>query len=157
MSDLIKIADIDLSGKRVLIREDYNVPIKDGVVEDDTRIRASLVTLQQILDANAKIMIMSHLGRPSEGAFDDAFSLQPIATRLSELLDKDIPLIKDWLDGINLDKDDIVLCENVRFEIGEIENDDDLARKMAKLCDVYVNDAFATAHRAQASTYGQKH
>ncbi len=154
MSDLIKIADIDLSGKRVLIREDYNVPIKDGVVEDNTRIRVSLITLQQILDANAKIMIISHLGRPSEGAFDDAFSLQPVATCLSELLDKDISLIKDWLDGINLDKEDIVLCENVRFETGEIENDDDLARKMAKLCDVYVNDAFATAHRAQASTYG---
>jgi len=154
MSDLIKIADIDLSGKRVLIREDYNVPIKDGVVEDNTRIRASLITLQQILDANAKIMIMSHLGRPREGTFDDAFSLQPVATCLSELLDKDIPLIKDWLNGINLDKEDIVLCENVRFESGEIENDDDLARKMAKLCDVFVNDAFATAHRSQASTYG---
>jgi len=154
MSDLIKIADIDLSGKRVLIREDYNVPIKDGKVEDDTRIRASLTTLQQILDANAKIMIMSHLGRPSEGTFDDAFSLQPVTTCLSELLGEDIPLIKDWLNDTNLNKQNIVLCENVRFENGEKENDDDLARKMAKLCDVYVNDAFATAHRVQASTYG---
>lgn len=154
MSDLVKIADIDLAGKRVLVREDYNVPIKDGKVVDDTRIQASLLTLQQILDANAKVMIMSHLGRPEEGKFDDSFSLQPVATRLSELLGINVPLVKDWLEGVSFDKDNIVLCENVRFEIGEIDNDDDLARKMARLCDVFVNDAFATAHRAQASTSG---
>ena len=154
MSDLVKIADIDLAGKRVLVREDYNVPIKDGKVVDDTRIQASLLTLQQILDANAKVMIMSHLGRPEEGKFDDSFSLQPVATRLSELLGINVPLVKDWLEGVSFDKDNIILCENVRFEIGEIDNDDDLARKMARLCDVFVNDAFATAHRAQASTSG---
>lgn len=154
MSDLVKITDIDLAGKCVLVREDYNVPIKDNRVEDDTRIRASLLTLQQILDANAKIIIMSHLGRPEQGKFDEAFSLKPVATCLSGLLGINVPLVKDWLEGINFDNNNIVLCENVRFEVGEKENDDDLARKMAKLCDVFVNDAFATAHRAQASTSG---
>jgi phosphoglycerate kinase len=154
MSDLIKITDLDLSGKRVLIREDYNVPIKDGQVEDDTRIRATLPTLEQILESGAKIMILSHLGRPKEGVYDEKFSLAPVAQCLSKLLDKDVPLIKNWIDGIDMDKHDIVLCENVRFEKGEKTNDDDLARKMAALCQVYVNDAFATAHRAQASTHG---
>ena len=154
MSDLIKITDLDLSGKRVLIREDYNVPIKDGQVEDDTRIRATLPTLEQILEAGAKIIILSHLGRPKEGEYDEKFSLAPVAKCLSKLLSKDVPLIKNWIDGIDMDKHDIVLCENVRFEKGEKANDDDLARKMAALCQVYVNDAFATAHRAQASTHG---
>lgn len=154
MSDLIKITDLDLSGKRVLIREDYNVPIKDGQVEDDTRIRATLPTLQQILEAGAKIIILSHLGRPKEGVYDEKFSLAPVAKCLSKLLCKDVPLIKNWIDGIDMGNYDIVLCENVRFEKGEKANDDDLARKMAALCQVYVNDAFATAHRAQASTHG---
>lgn len=154
MSDLIKIRDIDLKDKRVLVREDYNVPLKDGEVSDDTRIRASLPTLEQISEAGAKIMIVSHLGRPEEGTYDTAFSLAPVAKRLSELMGRDIPLIENWLDGIDLDNQDIVLCENVRFQNGEISCDDELARKMASLCNVYVNDAFATAHRAQASTFG---
>lgn len=154
MSILVKIADLDLKGKRVLVREDYNVPVKDGVVEDDTRIVASLLTINRILDAGAKVMIMSHLGRPKEGEFDEAFSLAPVAKSLSELLGREVPLVKDWLDGIDMDNRDIVLCENVRFEVGEKANADDISRKMAALCTVYVNDAFATAHRAQASTHG---
>jgi len=154
MTILVKIADLDLSGKRVLVREDYNVPIKDGEIEDDTRIYASLLTLNKILDTGAKVMIMSHLGRPKEGEFDEAFSLAPIAKCLSSLLDREVPLVKDWLDEIDMENRDIVLCENVRFETGEIANEDELARKMAALCNVYVNDAFATAHRAQASTHG---
>ena len=154
MTILIKIADLDLSGKRVLIREDYNVPLKDGEVENDTRIYASLLTINKLLDAGAKVIIMSHLDRPKEGEFDEAFSLAPIAKCLSSLLDREVPLVKDWLDGINMDNRDIVLCENVRFEVGEKANEDDVARKMAALCNVYVNDAFATAHRAQASTHG---
>lgn len=154
MTILVKIADLDLSGKRVLVREDYNVPIKDGEIEDDTRIYASLLTLNKILDTGAKVMIMSHLGRPKEGEFDEAFSLAPIAKCLSSLLDREVPLVKDWLDEIDMENRDIVLCENVRFETGEIANEDELARKMAALCNVYVNDAFATAHRVQASTHG---
>jgi len=154
VSELIKIADIDLSGKRVLIREDYNVPVKNGKVEDDTRIRASLPTIQEILKAGAKIIITSHLGRPTEGTYDEAFSLTPVAACLSALLGRDVPLIKEWLEGVDLERNDIVLCENVRFEVGETNNDEELARRMASLCNVYVNDAFATAHRAQASTYG---
>ena len=154
MTILVKIADLDLSGKRVLIREDYNVPLKDGEVEDDTRIYASLLTINKLLDAGAKVIIMSHLDRPKEGEFDEAFSLAPIAKCLSSLLDREVPLVKDWLDGIDMDNRDIVLCENVRFEVGEKANEDDVARKMAALCNVYVNDAFATAHRTQASTHG---
>jgi phosphoglycerate kinase len=154
VSDLIKIYDLDLSDKRVLIREDYNVPIKDGQVEDDTRIRASLPTLQQINNAGAKIIIVSHLGRPNEGEYDDRFSLAPVAACLSGLLGQDVPLIKNWINGVEFEDHDIVLCENVRFEKGEKANDDELARRMASLCNIYVNDAFATAHRIQASTHG---
>lgn len=154
MSILVKIADLDLSGKRVLVREDYNVPLKDGEVEDDTRIYASLLTINKLLDAGAKVMIMSHLGRPKEGEHDEAFSLAPVAKCLSSLLDREVLLIKDWLDGIDMENRDIVMCENVRFEVGEKDNEDEIARKMAALCNVYVNDAFATAHRAQASTHG---
>lgn len=154
MSDLIKIYELDLYDKRVLVREDYNVPIRDGKVEDDTRIRASLPTLNQCLEAGAKIIIISHLGRPREGEYDDRFSLAPVATCLSKLLGKDVPLIKNWINGVELADHDIVLCENVRFEKGEKDNDDELARRMASLCNIYVNDAFATAHRAQASTHG---
>ncbi len=154
MTILVKIANLDLKGKRVLLREDYNVPLKDGEVEDDTRIYASLLTINKLLDAGAKVMIMSHLGRPKEGKIDEAFSLTPVAKCLSSLLDREVPLVKDWLDGINMDNRDIVLCENVRFEVGEKANEDEPSRKMAALCNVYVNDAFATAHRAQASTHG---
>ena len=154
MSDLLKIHELDLGDKYVLIREDYNVPIKDGQVEDDTRIRASLPTLHQCLEAGAKILIVSHLGRPKEGEYDDRFSLAPVATCLSKLLGKEVPLIKNWINGVDFGNRNIVLCENVRFEKGEKANDDELARRMASLCNIYVNDAFATAHRAQASTHG---
>ena len=154
MSDLLKIYELDLTDKRVLIREDYNVPIKDGQVEDDTRIRASLPTLNQCLEAGAKLIIVSHLGRPKEGEYDERFSLAPVAKCLSELLGKEVPLIKSWINGVEFGNQEIVLCENVRFEKGEKANDDELARRMASLCNIYINDAFATAHRAQASTHG---
>lgn len=154
MSILVKIADLDLSGKTVLIREDYNVPIKDGEVTSDTRIRATLPTLNQVLEAGAKIILVSHLGRPVAGEYDEALSLAPVAKSLSGFLNIDIPVIKDWTDGIDMTDHQVVLCENVRFEDGETKNDDELARKMAQLCQVYINDAFATAHRAQASTHG---
>lgn len=153
MTALIKIENLDLAGKRVLLREDYNVPIKDGKVEDDTRIRASLATLNKLLDAGSKVMIMSHLGRPQEGIHEESFSLAPVAECLATILNRSVVLVKDWLNGIDMGDKDIVLCENVRFEIGELANDDTLARKLAALCDVYVNDAFATAHRTQASTH----
>ena len=154
MSILVKIADLDLSGKTVLIREDYNVPIKDGVVTSDVRIRATLPTLKQVLEAGAKIILVSHLGRPVAGEYDDTFSLAPVAKSLSDFLELDVPVIKDWVNGIDMEDHQVVLCENVRFEEGETTNDDELARKMAQLCQVYINDAFATAHRAQASTHG---
>jgi phosphoglycerate kinase len=154
MSILVKIADLDLSGKTVLIREDYNVPVKDGVVTNDVRIRATLPTLKQVLEAGAKIILVSHLGRPVAGEYDENFSLAPVAKSLSDFLGIDVPLIKDWVNGIDMSEHQVVLCENVRFEAGETKNDDELARKMAQLCQVYINDAFATAHRAQASTHG---
>ncbi len=154
MTILVKIADLDLSGKTVLIREDYNVPIKDGVVTSDVRIRATLPTLTQALEAGAKIILVSHLGRPVAGEYDEAFSLAPVAKSLSDFLEIDVPLIKDWTNGIDMTDHQVVLCENVRFEKGETKNDDELARKMGQLCQVYINDAFATAHRAQASTHG---
>lgn len=153
MTILVKIADLDLAGKRVLLREDYNVPLKDGKIEDDTRISASLLTINSLFEAGAKIIIMSHLGRPDEGLPDETLSLAPVARRLSEMLDRPVPLIKDWLNGVDMENRDIVLCENVRFAKGEQSNQDDLARKMAALCNVYVNDAFATAHREQASNH----
>lgn len=148
------ISDVDLSGKRVLIRVDYNVPLTAGKVDNDTRIRATLPTLQTMLEAGASVLLMSHLGRPEEGQFDEAFSLAPVAARLSSLLNIDVPLIRDWINGVEVKAGDVVMLENVRFEPGELENDDALAKKMASLCDVFVNDAFATAHRAQASTHG---
>ncbi|MGH8120139.1 MAG: phosphoglycerate kinase [Gammaproteobacteria bacterium] len=154
ISDLVKITDLDLRGKRVLVREDYNVPIKDGKVEDDTRIRATLPTLEKILAAGGRIIILSHLGRPKEGVYDEKFTLAPVAACLSVLLGKNVPLVKNWISGIDPGPHEVVLCENVRFEKGEKANDDDLARRMAALCQVYVNDAFATAHRAEASTCG---
>ncbi len=155
MSILVKIADLDLNNKTVLIREDYNVPLRDGRVADDTRIVASLPTLREIGAAeNVKIIIVAHLGRPIEGEYDAAFSLRPVAECLSQHLGEPIPLLKNWIDGVDFGGHKLVLCENVRFERGEKDNEDALARKMAALCNIYVNDAFATAHRVQASTYG---
>ena len=154
MSILVKIADLDLSNKIVLVREDYNVPLENGEISDNTRITATLPTLKQIQEAGAKIIIVSHLGRPEEGKYDEKFSLAPVAKALSKNLEMEVPLIKDWVSGIDMSDKEIVLCENVRFEIGEISNNDDLSRKMAQLCQVYVNDAFATSHRAQSSTHG---
>lgn len=151
---VIKMTDLDLAGKRVLIRADLNVPLKDGVVADDTRIRATLPTLRHALNAGARILLMSHLGRPKEGAHDDRFSLRPVADTLSQLLGRPVPLIKDWLSGVMSPNDGIVLCENVRFNKGEKKNDEALSKQLAALCDVFVMDAFGTAHRAQASTHG---
>lgn len=151
---VIKMTDLDLAGKRVLIREDLNVPIEDGKVTSDVRIQASLPTIKFALEAGAKVMVMSHLGRPTEGEYNAEFSLQPVATHLAGLLGKDVPLVKDWLDGVDVAEGELVLCENVRFNVGEKKDDEALSRKMAALCDVYVMDAFGTAHRAQASTHG---
>ena len=149
-----KMADLDLSGKRILIRQDLNVPVKDGQITSDIRIRASLPAIELALDAGAAVMLMSHLGRPAEGEFDSAVSLQPVATRLSELLGKPVRLEKDWIDGIEINPGEVVLCENVRFNVGEKKNSPELGKKMAALCDIFVMDAFGTAHRAQASTHG---
>ena len=151
---VIKMTDVDLQGKRVLIREDLNVPVADGEVTSDARIRAALPTIRAALDAGAAVMLMSHLGRPTEGQPEDAFSLQPVADRLANLLERDVPLMKDWIDGVEVTPGDVVLLENVRFLEGEKACDEVLAKKMASLCDVFVMDAFGTAHRAQASTYG---
>ena len=151
---VIKMADIDLSGKRVLIREDLNVPVSDGVVTSDARIQAALPTIQAALAANAAVMLVSHLGRPTEGQPDAKFSLQPVADHLAVLLGRDVPLVSDWIDGVDVEPGNVVLLENVRFIEGEKACDESLSRKMAALCDVYVMDAFGTAHRAQASTYG---
>lgn len=149
-----KMTDIDLSGKRVLIREDLNVPVSNGTVTSDARIRAALPTIEAALEANAAVMVMSHLGRPTEGQPEAQYSLQPVADYLGKLLGRDVPLVADWIDGVDVAPGDVVLCENVRFLAGEKSCDEALARKMAALCDVYVMDAFGTAHRAQASTYG---
>jgi phosphoglycerate kinase len=150
----LNMSDLDLSGKRVLIREDLNVPVSAGRVASDARIRAALPTLRQALDANAAVMVMSHLGRPTEGQPAAEFSLQPVADTLSKQLDRDVRLIVDWIDGVEVSPGEIVLLENVRFLQGEKACDDGLAKRMADLCDVFVMDAFGTAHRAQASTYG---
>jgi phosphoglycerate kinase len=148
------MADLALAGKRVLIREDLNVPVDDGVVTSDARIKAALPTIRAALDANATVMLMSHLGRPTEGEPDSKFSLRPVADRLAELLGIEVPLISDWIDGVDIEPGSVVLLENVRFLVGEKACDESLAKKMAALCDVFVMDAFGTAHRAQASTYG---
>ena len=152
--NVLTMADVNLAGRRLLIREDLNVPVKDGAVTSDARLRAALPTLRHAEQARARVMVMSHLGRPIEGAPDPAFSLAPVARRLGELLGREVRLAEDWLDGIDLAAGEIVLCENVRFLEGEQANDKELARRMAALCDVYVMDAFGTAHRAQASTCG---
>ena len=149
-----RMTDTDLRGKRVLIREDLNVPVKDGVISSDARIRAALPTIRYALDQHAQVFILSHLGRPKEGEFDEKLSLQPVAARLSELLGKPVPLRRDWLDGLECAAGSAVLCENVRFNKGEKKDDEALSRKMAALCDVFVMDAFGTAHRAEASTHG---
>ena len=151
---VIKMMDLALAGKRVLIREDLNVPLKDGVVADDTRIRASIPTIEYALQAGAKVMVMSHLGRPEEGIYAEEASLAPVVAHLRKLLNKPVRLVKDWLDGVNVEPGEVVVCENVRFNKGEKKNSDDLAKKMAALCDVFVMDAFGTAHRAEASTHG---
>ena len=151
---VIKMTDLDLAGKRVLIRQDLNVPLKEGAVADDTRIRASLPTIKLAIEAGAKVMLMSHLGRPTEGEYADEFSLAPVASHLSGLLGQTVRLEKDLLDGVDVAAGEVVLCENVRFNAGEKKDDDGLSQKMAALCDVYVMDAFGTAHRAQASTHG---
>jgi phosphoglycerate kinase len=150
----LNMTDLDLSGKRVLIREDLNVPVSAGKVTSDARIRAALPTLQQALDADAAVMVMSHLGRPTEGEPTAEFSLQPVAETLSKLFDRDVRLISDWIDGVEVAPGELVLLENVRFLQGEKDCDDGLAKRMADLCDVFVMDAFGTAHRAQASTFG---
>ncbi len=151
---VIKMSDLDLAGKRVLIRQDLNVPInEEGQVTSDKRIKASLPTIKEALEKGAKVMVMSHLGRPEEGVYDEKASLKPVASYMGELLGREIPLIKDWVEGVDTDSD-LVLLENVRFNKGEKKNEDDLSKKMAELCDVYVMDAFGTAHRAQASTHG---
>ena len=151
---IIKMSDLDLNGKRVLIREDLNVPVANGKVTSDARLRASLPTIQLAIDAGARVMLMSHLGRPEEGTSADEFSLAPVADRLTELLGVKVRLEKDWLAGVDVADGEVVLCENVRFNKGEKKNDEALARRMAALCDVFVMDAFGTAHRAQASTHG---
>jgi len=144
----------DLKGKRVLIREDFNVPLKNGEVTSDLRIRAAIPTIKQALKAGGKVMLMSHLGRPGDGAQDEAFSLAPVARQLSKLLKMEVPLIQNWIDGFSMGDASVVLLENVRFNHGETENNVELAKKMSALCDVYVMDAFATAHRMESSTYG---
>ena len=148
-----RMVDLDLSGKRVLIRQDLNVPVKNGKVTSDIRIQASVPTIEKALAAGAAVMLLSHLGRPVEGQYDEASSLKPVAEHLSTLLGKPVRLEKDWLDGIVIAPGEVVLCENVRFNVGEEKNSDELGKKMAALCDVFVMDAFGTAHRAQASTH----
>ncbi len=151
---VIKMTDLDLSGKRVLIRQDLNVPIKNGKVSSDKRIRASLPTIEMALKAGASVMVMSHLGRPTEGEYSDEFSMAPVAKHMAGLLGKEVRLIKEYLDGVEVVSGEVVLLENVRFNIGEKKNDEALAKKYAALCDIFVMDAFGTAHRAQGSTYG---
>lgn len=149
---VLKMADLDLSGKRVLIRQDLNVPIKDGVITSMKRISASVPTLKLALEKGAAVIVMSHLGRPTEGEFAEEFSMKPVAAALGEQLGMDVPCVKDWLDGVDVAPGSVVLCENVRFNKGEKKDDEALGKKMAALCDIFVMDAFGTAHRAQAST-----
>jgi phosphoglycerate kinase len=148
------MSDVDLRGKRVLIRVDFNVPIQDGRIVDDTRIRAAVPGIRDALARRARLMLVSHLGRPAEGRFDEKESLAPVARRLSELLGEEIPLKRDWLEGVIVEPGRGVLLENCRFNKGEKKDDEALSKKMAALCDVYVNDAFGAAHRAEASTHG---
>ena len=151
---VLKMTDLDLAGKRVLIREDLNVPVKDGVVKSDARILASLPTIKLALEKGAAVLVCSHLGRPTEGEFSAENSLAPVAAYLSKALGRDVPLVKDYLDGVDVAPGELVLLENVRFNKGEKKNSDELAKQYAALCDVFVMDAFGTAHRAQGSTHG---
>ena len=153
---VIKMSDLDLAGKRVLIRQDLNVPLKAGVVADGTRVLSSLPTIKMAIDAGAKVMIMSHLGRPTEGEYEHKYSMAPVANYLTALLGQAVRLEQNWLepDFIPVDNGEVILCENVRFNIGEKENNDTLSQRMAAMCDIYVMDAFGTAHRAHASTHG---
>ena len=151
---MLRMADLELAGQRVLIREDLNVPLAAGVVTSDARIRAALPTLRLALNSQARVMILAHLGRPEEGKFAPEFSLAPVAARLSQLLGQPVPLATQWLDGVECAPGSVVLCENVRYNAGEKADDEALSRRMAKLCDIYVMDAFGTAHRAEASTHG---
>jgi len=151
---LLRMTDLPLRGQRVLIREDLNVPVQGGQISSDARIRAAVPTLRLALDQGARVLILSHLGRPKEGKPEEKYSLAPVAARLSELLGRAVPLVRDWLDGVDCPAGAAVLCENVRFNVGEKADDEALARRMAALCDVFVMDAFGTAHRAEASTHG---
>jgi phosphoglycerate kinase len=151
---LLRMTDLDLAGKRVLIREDLNVPVQNGAVTSDARIRAALPTVRLALDKGARAMLLSHLGRPEEGRHEAEFSLAPVAAKLSELLGRPVPLVQNWLGGVEVKAGSVVLCENVRFNNGEKKDSEALARQMAALCDVFVMDAFGTAHRAEASTHG---
>ncbi|EKT53493.1 phosphoglycerate kinase [Providencia sneebia] len=151
---VIKMTDLDLVGKRVFIRSDLNVPVKDGKVTSDARIRASLPTIENALKQGAKVMVTSHLGRPTEGEYNEEFSLQPVVDYLAEKIDYPVRLVKDYLDGVDVADGELVVLENVRFNKGEKKDDETLAKQYAALCDVYVMDAFGTAHRAQASTHG---
>ncbi|WP_121210941.1 phosphoglycerate kinase [Pseudomonas aeruginosa] len=151
---VLKMTDLDLKGKRVLIREDLNVPVKDGQVQSDARIKAALPTLKLALEKGAAVMVCSHLGRPTEGEFFAENSLKPVAEYLSKALGREVPLLADYLDGVEVKAGDLVLFENVRFNKGEKKNADELAQKYAALCDVFVMDAFGTAHRAEGSTHG---
>ncbi len=152
--NVLKMCDLDLAGKRLLIREDLNVPIKDGKVSSDARLRAALPTLKLALEKGAKVIVMSHLGRPTEGEFEEKYSMRPVADYLSDALGQPVPLVADWRDGVELEAGQLVLLENVRFNPGEKKDDESLAKAYAALCDIFVMDAFGTAHRAQASTHG---
>ncbi|MGI9292232.1 MAG: phosphoglycerate kinase [Gammaproteobacteria bacterium] len=149
-----KMTDMDLAGKRVMIRFDFNVPVMDGRVTSDLRMQAALPTIKHALEAGAGVIVLSHLGRPTEGEWEDQFSLGPVARHLSVLLGQNVDLAENWLEGVDVEPGQVVMCENVRFNVGEKKNDEVLAKKMAALCDVFVMDAFGTAHRAQASTHG---
>ena len=153
--NVLKMTDLDLAGKRVLIREDLNVPVKDGQITSDARILASLPTIKQALAAGAHVMVTSHLGRPTEGKYEEQFSLKPVADYIGKLLGKSVRLIKDWVEGgFDVAAGELAILDNCRFNVGEKKDDENLSRKMAALCDIYVMDAFGTAHRAQASTHG---
>ncbi|WP_042846878.1 phosphoglycerate kinase [Providencia rettgeri] len=151
---VIKMTDLDLAGKRVFIRSDLNVPVKDGKVTSDARIRASLPTIEAALKQGAKVMVTSHLGRPTEGEYNEEFSLQPVVDYLADKIDYPVRLVKDYLNGVEIADGELVVLENVRFNKGEKKDDETLSKQYAALCDVYVMDAFGTAHRAQASTHG---
>jgi phosphoglycerate kinase len=152
--NVTKMTALDLRDKRVLIREDFNVPIQDGTVSSDARIRAALPTIQAALNSKARVLVMSHLGRPQEGKYTEEFSLAPVAKRMAQLLGVPVALKKDWLNGVEVGPGEVALLENVRFNKGEKQDSEELSRRMAALCDIYVMDAFGTAHRAEASTHG---